>query len=111
MKRPDDKATAWTAVSSPSGSTKNSFLYLSGVGRALWANSGEDSAITAGKKGQKIVAFLVPLQIVVHVSKMIPVRETSINELICTICTGKKVGGKGYELRSRGRSSPDTLAF
>ena len=39
-KRPDDRAD-WTAVSSPSGSTGYSFLQLSGVGRALWANSGE----------------------------------------------------------------------
>ena len=36
--------TAWTAVSSPSASTGYSFLHLSGVGRALWANSGEGSA-------------------------------------------------------------------
>ena len=36
--------TAWTAVSSPSGSTVYSFLHLSGVGRALWANSSEGSA-------------------------------------------------------------------
>ena len=30
--------TAWAAVSSPSGSTGYSFLHLSGVGHALWAN-------------------------------------------------------------------------
>ena len=36
--------TARTAVSSPSGNTGYSFLHLSGVGRALWANSGEGSA-------------------------------------------------------------------
>ena len=35
--------TAWTAVSSSSGSTRYSFLHLSGVGHALWANSGEGS--------------------------------------------------------------------
>ena len=36
--------TAWTAVSSRSASTMYSFLDSSGLGRALWANSGEDSA-------------------------------------------------------------------
>ena len=36
--------TACTAVSSPSASTGYSFLHLSGVGRALRANSGEGSA-------------------------------------------------------------------
>ena len=36
--------TAWAADSSPSGSTVYSFLHLSGLGRALWANSGEGSA-------------------------------------------------------------------
>ena len=43
-KRPDDRDdyTAWTAVYSPSGSTGYSFF--SGVGRALWANSGLSSA-------------------------------------------------------------------
>ena len=39
-----EPTTAWTAVSSPSGSTGYSFLHLSGVGCALWANSGEGSA-------------------------------------------------------------------
>ena len=45
-KRPNDiePTTAWTAVSSPSASTRYAFLHLSGVGRALWANSGEGSA-------------------------------------------------------------------
>ena len=31
-----EPTTAWTAVSSPCGSTGYSFLHLSGVGRALW---------------------------------------------------------------------------
>ena len=39
-----DPTTVWTAVSSPGGSTGYSFLHLSGVGCALWANSGEGSA-------------------------------------------------------------------
>ena len=39
-----EPTTAWTAVSSPSRSTGYSFLHLSGVVRALWANSGEGSA-------------------------------------------------------------------
>ena len=44
-KRPDDKADyCLAAVSSPSASTSFSFLQLSGVGRALLANSGEGSA-------------------------------------------------------------------
>ena len=37
-------------------------------------------------------------------SKMIPFE-------FCFIRKGKKVGGNRYEARSRGRSSPDTLAF
>ena len=37
-----EPTTAWTAVSFPSGSTMYSFLHLSGVGRALWANSGDN---------------------------------------------------------------------
>ena len=44
-KRSDDKpTTALAAVSSPSASTWYTFLHLSGVGRVLWANSGEGSA-------------------------------------------------------------------
>ena len=39
-----EPTTTWTAVSSPSGSTRYLFLHLSGVGRALGANSGEGSA-------------------------------------------------------------------
>ena len=35
-----EPTAAWTVVSSPSASTMYSFLHLSGVGRALWANSG-----------------------------------------------------------------------
>ena len=36
-KRPTrEPTTAWTAASSPSGSTRYSFSHLSGVGRALW---------------------------------------------------------------------------
>ena len=38
-----EPTTAWTAVSFPSASTGYSFLHLNGVGRALWANSGEGS--------------------------------------------------------------------
>ena len=36
--------TAWAAVSSLSTSTRYRFLKLSGLGRALWANSGKGSA-------------------------------------------------------------------
>ena len=44
-KRPDDRADYCVNCSFlPSASTKYSFLHLSGVGRALWANSGEGSA-------------------------------------------------------------------
>ena len=44
-KRPDDRADyCLDCSSSPSGSTGYSFLHLGGVGRALWANSGEGSA-------------------------------------------------------------------
>ena len=39
-----EPTTAWTAVRSPSASTRYSFLQLCGLGRALWANSGEGSA-------------------------------------------------------------------
>ena len=38
-----EPTTAWAAVSSSSASTRYSFLHSSGVGRALWANSGEGS--------------------------------------------------------------------
>ena len=44
-KHPDDRADyCVTAVSSPSASTRYSFLQLSEQGRALWANIGEGSA-------------------------------------------------------------------
>ena len=43
-KRPIEPTTAWTAVSSLSVSTRYPVLKLSGVGRALWANSGHGSA-------------------------------------------------------------------
>ena len=36
--------TAWTTVSSPIASTRYSISHLTGVRRALWANSGEGSA-------------------------------------------------------------------
>ena len=39
-----EPTTAWAAVSFTSASAKYSFLHLSGVGRTLWANSGEGSA-------------------------------------------------------------------
>ena len=39
-----EPTTALTAVSFPSASTRYSFSHLSGAGRAVWANSGEDSA-------------------------------------------------------------------
>ena len=39
-----DPTTAWTAVSSLSVNTRYTFLHLSGVGRAIWANNGEGSA-------------------------------------------------------------------
>ena len=39
-----EPTTAWTAVTSLSARTRYSFLQLSEVGRALWANSGEGSA-------------------------------------------------------------------
>ena len=39
-----EPTTAWTEVSSISANTRYSFLHMSGVGRALWANSGEGSA-------------------------------------------------------------------
>ena len=44
-KRPDDRADyCLAAVSSPSATTEYSFLHLSGLERALWANSDEGSA-------------------------------------------------------------------
>ena len=39
-----EPTTDWTAVSSLSANTKYSFLHLSGVRRALCANSGKGSA-------------------------------------------------------------------
>ena len=43
-KRPDDRADyCLDCRTFPSGITGYSFLHLSGVGRALWANSGEGS--------------------------------------------------------------------
>ena len=38
-----EPTTARTADSFPSASTRYSFLHLSGVGRALWANRGESA--------------------------------------------------------------------
>ena len=44
-KRPDDRTDyCLDCSSSPSASTGYSFLHMSGMGRALRANSGEDSA-------------------------------------------------------------------
>ena len=43
-KRPDEQTTACAAVSSLSASTRYSFLKLSRLGRAPFANSGEGSA-------------------------------------------------------------------
>ena len=42
-KRPEP-TTAWTAISFASASTTYSFLHLSGMGRARWAISNENSA-------------------------------------------------------------------